>query len=62
MLQPGLLSVRPSVSSDPENPRMALGLGGRPGSRGNVVAETKMSPLVLGSNTNKALLFCRVIP
>lgn len=31
MLQPGLLSMRPSSSSDPENPGMALGLGGRPG-------------------------------
>ena len=37
---------------------MAVDMGRRYDSRDAAVAEKKVLPLVLGNNTNKALLFC----
>ena len=58
MLQRMLCSIRSRISSDTEDPGLAVDMGRRYDSRDAAVAEKKVLPLVLGNNTNKALLFC----
>lgn len=58
MLQPMKLSIRSSSSSDSEKQRMALTWV--EGMVQGMLLWQKVSLLVLGSNTNKPLLFCGI--
>lgn len=58
MLQPMKLSIRSSSSSDSEKQRMALTWV--EGMVQGILLWQKVSLLVLGSNTNKPLLFCGI--